>query len=73
MESFTLNNHSIKSFDFNLTMIQFNDNVEPNYTIQNGTDKFASGFYPWADYVFGSILFVSGEIFYPTDLESDGN
>lgn len=72
MESFKLNNHS-KSFVFPLALIQFSDNVEPiNDTMQNGTDKFASGFYPWGDYVFGSILIVSGEIFYRTNLESDG-
>lgn len=74
MKSFTLNNHSKGYFNFSLGLIQFNDYIEPQYKMQNDTDKFASGFYPWGDYVFGSILIVSGEIvFYPTDFESDGN
>ncbi len=40
MGRFTLNNHS-KGFDFPLTLIKLDDNVE-----QNDTDKFASGFHP---------------------------
>ena len=55
MESFTLNNQS-EGFDFPLVLVNFNNNLE-----QNDTDKFASGFHPWGDYVFGSILIISGK------------
>ena len=27
-------------------------------------DKFASGFYPWGDYVFGFVLIITGKLFH---------